>query len=237
MKIHYIWIQGEENIPAKYKKNIRRTRKIYPEATVKIWSQEDIEILIEEKYPDLIDLIDNLKHWILLVDIGRIAILHSEGGIYVDTDVYIRKRVNFNRHNLFFVTNDYDRRSNYFGVNVRNWLIHSPKGHPFLEKYMENINLNRRIHHFWSYHVSAVTGSLYISNLLEKYKYEYDTLKETTLYDGYMDNGYDSSWHTAYLDVRDFSIISIIIIGLIIIALLLIYILTRPKKLVILDIK
>ena len=227
MKIHYIWIQGEDNIPDNYRKNISRTKKMYPEARIKIWSEQDIKDLIHAKYPKLVPIIKNLQHWILLVDIGRICILHAEGGLYLDTDVYVKRRLRFNPNNLFLVTNDYEKKSIYFGVNVRNWMIYAPKGHSFLKIYMENINLERKFLHFWSYYVSAVTGSLYISKLLEEYDQEYDTLKETKLYNGYINNGYDSNWHTAYMDTRDFSILGLILLGLIIIALLLLYILTR----------
>lgn len=230
MKIHYIWIQGEDQIPDNYRKNIERTQKMYPEAKIKIWSEQDIGDLIYDKYPHLIDTVENLKHWILLVDIGRICILHAEGGMYVDTDVYIKRRIKFDHHKLFLVTNDYEKKSMYFGVNVRNWLIYAPKGHEFLKHYMDNLDMKRKFLHFWSYYVSATTGSLYISKLLEEYDQDYDTMLETKIYKRYVDNGYDSNWHTAYMDGRDFSIIVLIVIALIILILILIWIISQRKR-------
>ena len=56
--------------------------------TIKIWSDADILHLIRDQYPWVLPTFEDYDLNIQRADLGRLLILHSEGGIYADMDVY-----------------------------------------------------------------------------------------------------------------------------------------------------
>ncbi|KAH7189889.1 hypothetical protein DER44DRAFT_679838 [Fusarium oxysporum] len=56
--------------------------------TVKLWTDEDIRVLIQDSYPWLIDTYHGYSHDVQRADIARLVIIHAEGGIYADLDVF-----------------------------------------------------------------------------------------------------------------------------------------------------
>jgi mannosyltransferase OCH1-like enzyme len=53
-----------------------------------MWNDEDIDKLVEEKYPEYYEDYKSFPMHILQVDFVRNCMLHQYGGIYVDMDVY-----------------------------------------------------------------------------------------------------------------------------------------------------
>ena len=53
-----------------------------------LWSADEVDALIKQKYAQLWPTYCDVPFSIMRADIGRIAILHSFGGMYVDLDVY-----------------------------------------------------------------------------------------------------------------------------------------------------
>ncbi|KAH7173217.1 nucleotide-diphospho-sugar transferase [Fusarium flagelliforme] len=56
--------------------------------TIKLWTDEDIRVLIQDGYPWLLDTYDGYSHDVQRADIARLVIIHAEGGIYADLDVF-----------------------------------------------------------------------------------------------------------------------------------------------------
>ncbi|TWU78628.1 hypothetical protein ED733_005219 [Metarhizium rileyi] len=56
--------------------------------TVKLWTDNDIQTLIRTKYAWLLSTYDGYPHNIQRADMARLVVVHSEGGIYADLDVY-----------------------------------------------------------------------------------------------------------------------------------------------------
>ena len=206
MRIHYIWLQGETELPEKYRENIRITQNNYPTAEIKIWNQEELESLVKQcKYLSS-DLLQKI-HWIQLVDIGRVLVLYKYGGLYLDTDTSIPRKMDFDETKLYLVRSDYSSQA------VRNWLIHSPKRHVLWKYYLKNLNIHRWLLP-WVYYVAVSTGGLYISKLLHQHpEIQYISLKENEF-----DNAYDSSWHFG-IDCQDLFWISIIVLAIIFIVM------------------
>ncbi|KAF3316809.1 hypothetical protein TWF173_001473 [Orbilia oligospora] len=58
--------------------------------TVKLWTDDDILALIREKYPWLLSTYADYPHSIQRADMARLVVVHAEGGVYADLDVYPR---------------------------------------------------------------------------------------------------------------------------------------------------
>ncbi|GKZ34427.1 hypothetical protein AbraIFM66950_004702 [Aspergillus brasiliensis] len=56
--------------------------------TVKLWTDDDVLQLIKADYTWLLSTYEGYPHDIQRADIARLVIVHSEGGIYSDLDVY-----------------------------------------------------------------------------------------------------------------------------------------------------
>ncbi|THC96197.1 hypothetical protein EYZ11_004316 [Aspergillus tanneri] len=56
--------------------------------TVKLWTDDDVLELIKAKYAWLLPTYRSYPHNIQRADIARLLVIHNEGGIYSDLDVY-----------------------------------------------------------------------------------------------------------------------------------------------------
>ena len=55
-------------------------------AVYHLWNADEVDTLMRTRYPAFWDTYKNVRYPIMRVDIGRIAILHSYGGLYADLD-------------------------------------------------------------------------------------------------------------------------------------------------------
>ena len=55
-------------------------------ATYHLWSAAEVEALMKQRYPQHWEMYCDVRYPIMRCDIGRIAILHSYGGLYADLD-------------------------------------------------------------------------------------------------------------------------------------------------------
>ena len=63
-------------------------KKHNPTYKYKLWTDDDLEILVKENHPELYKEWDNLKG-IHKADLGRYLVLFLEGGFYCDTNFYV----------------------------------------------------------------------------------------------------------------------------------------------------
>lgn len=86
--IHYIWIGNNEK-PEKVKECIKSWKKYMPDYEVKEWNESNFNIkecqYAIQAYRD--------KKWAFVSDYMRFKILYDQGGIYLDTDVELLKRI------------------------------------------------------------------------------------------------------------------------------------------------
>ena len=86
-KIHYCWLSGEE-MPAAIKKCMETWKQVMPDYEFILWDKNKFDInslaFIKEAC--------KIKYWAHAADYIRIYALYTEGGIYLDTDVIVKKR-------------------------------------------------------------------------------------------------------------------------------------------------
>ncbi|MGV2998969.1 glycosyltransferase family 32 protein [Streptococcus suis] len=95
--IHYCWFGGNE-MPQEVREFIHTARKHMPEFEIKIWTDENFDL---NSHP-FIKVAYMEKKWAYVTDFVRLKVLEEYGGIYMDTDVEVRKSLKkFLTHKAF----------------------------------------------------------------------------------------------------------------------------------------
>ena len=59
-----------------------------PEYQYRFWNDDELDILVRQSYPEYLDLFERYPLHIYRIDLAKYLILHREGGIYADMDVF-----------------------------------------------------------------------------------------------------------------------------------------------------
>lgn len=181
----------------------------FHEFEYRFWTDEDIDNLIQEHYPQFLDMYINFPAHIMKIDFVRFAILHHCGGIYADMDYYCYQ-------NFYDELTDsaYVVENPYGNDPFENSLMCSAKGAEFFMKCMElsleryeytksvnpemlfNVGIISKDKKFGlllrPYIVFYITGTQLISSAYRKYKHLVSPLS------GMLFNNNDVSYDPAY---------------------------------------
>lgn len=117
-------------IYSKCQKQTKKCLKTYGKWKYKLWTDQQCENLVENYYPEFIQLWNDFTQPIMKADFIRYLILHHEGGIYLDLDIYPIKNFNslLNKSEIFTTWHNDTRKLPY------NALLGSRKNNPlFME--------------------------------------------------------------------------------------------------------
>ena len=88
--IHYCWF-GDKPLPKLAKKCIRTWKKFLPDYEIIRWSEKNVDLeecpFIKEAY--------EMKKWAFVADYVRTKAMYEYGGIYFDTDMILKKNIDF----------------------------------------------------------------------------------------------------------------------------------------------
>jgi len=84
--LHYVWLGGIP-FPKQYEKYVKQWQKLNPDFKIRLWTERDIDL---KKYPLVAKALAE-KRWALAADIIRMYAIYEEGGIYLDTDIELKK--------------------------------------------------------------------------------------------------------------------------------------------------
>lgn len=113
-KIHLTWFSGEE-YPEKIRKCLDTWKNILPDFEVKIWT---LEMAKKLDIPFVNEALDARK-WAFAGDVVRAYAVWSEGGIYMDTDIFLLKRFDqFLAYKMVF----------FMELNRKEWEYENPNG-------------------------------------------------------------------------------------------------------------
>ncbi|MCL2844558.1 MAG: polysaccharide biosynthesis protein [Chitinivibrionia bacterium] len=143
-KIHYCWLSGEE-FPDKVKKCMQTWKDIMPDYEFILWDMDRFDI----NSADFVKEAVNVKKWAFASDYIRLHALYTEGGIYLDTDVIVKKSFDgFLEHDFFSAIEffPYIGNKNFIdlyddgtvmqrisGYALQSAIFGSVAGHPFLK--------------------------------------------------------------------------------------------------------
>jgi len=184
--IHQVWLQGAEHFQENRKNEYAQSlsiQKFFPDWEYHLWNQEEIKELIDKDYPKLTPLFINAPNLSYLSDLGRFALLHKYGGMYMDTDYIILKSFeHLLPPNVQFAAVYYDAFTRFDLFTVSNWLhntcfIASQAGHGILDEIMtEMINYGpyKKGDNVFAYNDNATLKSY--NRVLQKHMNEPDVL-------------------------------------------------------------
>ena len=86
-RIHLTWFSGDE-YPANIKKCLATWNKVLPDFEVKIWDMDMARALNIDYVNEALDA----KKWAFAGDVVRAYAVWSEGGVYMDTDIFLLNR-------------------------------------------------------------------------------------------------------------------------------------------------
>ena len=104
--IHYVWLSGEE-MPELNRKCVEKWEYVLPDYTIRKWTAQDFNL---DAIPFVQEAIQE-KKWAFATDCLRAEILFREGGIYLDSDVWLYDSFDPLLDNRFFSFIEYHHDS------------------------------------------------------------------------------------------------------------------------------
>jgi mannosyltransferase OCH1-like enzyme len=118
-KIHLFFLEiglGKLSENKMYLYNIDRLKYFNPDTKIIIWNELDLDTMVKDEYPELLDFWNNFPSKFYKIDFGRYLVLKLYGGMYIDLDMECINKIpdDVDFINLFF--NSKDKKS--FNNNV-----------------------------------------------------------------------------------------------------------------------
>lgn len=198
--IHYCWL-SRDPLPPEARECIKSWKKYLPDFTVKLWNTENFDV---NSVPFVKEAVAARK-WAFACDYIRCYALYTEGGLYFDSDVLVRKNMDFVLQNrAFSAIESYpqlleeieraglidengskrDPNSCIHGLQIQAAILGAEKGHPFFK---DCLDYYRSIH----FNVGAdgipreeIISPIIMAGIAERYGFKYIN-KEQQLAEGF----------------------------------------------------
>lgn len=85
-RLHQIWIQGQERLPARLVELQRTWRELNPHHEYRLWDGAALRGLIAARHAWFLETYDRYRHLHQRADAGRLFVLYELGGFYADVD-------------------------------------------------------------------------------------------------------------------------------------------------------
>jgi mannosyltransferase OCH1-like enzyme len=144
-RLHQIWL-GPEPIPVVWR---ARWVEVHPGWEHRLWREADIEAILPDRLRPAWDYYMAAKRWYGCADVGRVAILLAEGGVYVDID---SEPVRNFEGAPFMAASFFAGLARGTADNpgwIPNGVIGSEAGHPILETYADMISTSKSLEPAW----------------------------------------------------------------------------------------
>lgn len=126
--IHYCWF-GRNPMPELAKRCIKSWKKYCPDYEIIQWNEDNYDISAAPLY---VRQAYEAKKWAFVTDYVRLHVVYEHGGIYMDTDVELKKSLtSLLRYNAYFGFED--------GMHIATGLgFGAVQGHPILKEIMDD---------------------------------------------------------------------------------------------------
>lgn len=101
-KLHYIWL-GKNSKPNLMDICINSWREKLPNYEIIEWNEDNLNFYEEIEKNNFLKECYKRKLWAFLSDYFRMKVLYENGGIYLDTDMQIIKKLDSFLNNSFFI--------------------------------------------------------------------------------------------------------------------------------------
>ena len=129
--IHLCWLGGDP-YPGLIRRCLRSWERVLPDYEVKLWNRETFDV---DSVPFVRDAV-SVRQWAPAADYIRLWALNRHGGIYLDSDVYVRRSFDD------LLSRDFFTAVERLGpgpaqVGIQAAVLGSIPGHPFLKECMK----------------------------------------------------------------------------------------------------
>jgi hypothetical protein len=184
--IHYCWLSGED-MPGDAIECMESWKKHMPGYDLVLWDMNKFDI---NSHPFVKEAC-LAKKWAFASDYIRLYALYTEGGVYMDTDVFVKKSFDDFLGNGFFsgieyhegfakkgihklnddgtLKNEYAGEIFTHGIQIQAAIMGSVKGHPFLKSCMDWYDGKRFI---WEDFNKLISPNIY-AHIATKYGFRY----------------------------------------------------------------
>lgn len=154
--IHYCWL-SKDPLPTEAQECIKSWKKHMPDWTIKHWGMDEFDV---QSIPFVAEAVAARK-WAFAADYIRVYALYTEGGVYFDSDVLVRKNLDFVLENRAFSAVEFfpqlaetainegliDKDGNKLqpeakvhGIQIQAAILGAEKGHPFFKECLDYYN-------------------------------------------------------------------------------------------------
>jgi hypothetical protein len=128
-KIHYCWLSGEA-IPKHLQKCMQTWRDKMPDYELVLWDKNKFDV----NSVDFVREACAVKKWAFAADYIRAYAVYTEGGIYFDTDVIVRRSfADFLQYDFFTALECAAAADELEQVGLQAAILGGVKGHPYLK--------------------------------------------------------------------------------------------------------
>lgn len=153
-KIHYVWLGGKE-MPELIVKCMNSWKTAMPEYELVLWDENKFDINSSTVVKEACEA----GKWAFASDYIRLYALYTEGGIYFDTDVFVKRSFNdfldhdffsaveyhekYVKHGAHMLNADGTMKDEYkgtiftHGIQIQAAIMGGVKGHPFLKSCLD----------------------------------------------------------------------------------------------------
>ena len=166
--IHYCWLSGDKK-PRLIQQCIDSWSRVMPEYIIKCWDKNSFDC---DSVPFVREAL-SVKQYAAASDYIRLYALYTDGGIYLDSDVLVKKSFDIFLENDFFCGTEAFISDNSPHFRMEAAIMGATKQHHFIKKcmsYYENTGFIKSDGKFDNH--SIVMPSV-ISKFAEKYGYKY----------------------------------------------------------------
>ena len=184
-KIHYIWLSGEK-MPKLYQKCIDSWKNVMPDYEIKCWDKKN------SPTNQWVCEAMAMKKWAFASDYIRHYVLHKEGGIYLDADIFAKKSFDNFLNDDYFTAIEYNKKKYeekesgklldnnghllnqtdiVQGLTIQAAIIGSIAGHPLSEEIMQYYENNHFIDN--NDKINYIIATDVMVKKMEKYGFRY----------------------------------------------------------------
>ena len=160
--IHQTAPADEKNWHPIWKECQQSWRDNFPDFEYIFWTDDDLKNLVQNNYPEFLELYDNFPHHIIRIDFARFCILHSYGGIYTDMDIFCHKNFYDLLKRELYILESW----NNWEETVQNSLMVSSKNNEFWMKCMNSCKYFNSSGDYKNY-ILNFCGPKFISKILD----------------------------------------------------------------------
>lgn len=160
--IHYCWFSGDKK-PKSIQHCIDSWAKIMPDYTIKCWDNSSFDF---DSVPFAHDAIA-AKKYAFAADYIRLYALYTEGGIYMDSDVLVKKSFDTFLSNDFFCGTEAFLINDDIHYRMEAAIMGAQKGHPFIKRCMSFYNEN-------TFDINRLSKDFVMPAVISRYAEEFD---------------------------------------------------------------